>query len=540
MPALPAGSSRRLALIAAAALTLVSAAPANAAREIPVGVYNVNNSALTQGPSRIYAIRFVLDRPTRLARFYSGMNWEGVYADAAGPAPAEVRSPELRKGYPSPAPPSDLPDGWSPGIGREHYAHGTGGTIRARLVPMKPDGTPDLSRVLAEDTFPALRRYRQIKSQFGFDGRAGLVYSEFGGAPVPAGVPHFVVYQNVDSDPRENFVSINSPVTSVQAAGPNGRNTLDPDAHGAIAGLDPREAVAWSLNRGGSWGWGRQVGAGPIAGDYTMSGDDAVRLPWYSWQEPGSDAMHSNQPFYAYHESGRYTVKLRSAPQATTLTEAGGYGPEGNDVGIVTVRNLRTGAVGHTERLGNGMVKGALNPPVVVERGDSYEISNTGTVAKAEGDQFLQKMGLVGPGETPFKTVGHEYDRAELFALPHPWFAHAAAHSRHAPAAKRTRVFISRVSVVHRPSAGSRRSSVVRRLRIRGGSVGGQVASGRRVRARALIRGKWRVIGRARIVRGGRFVITGRTRVARERRGLRVRAVVRGVGRSRSVRVALR
>ena len=186
------------------------------------------------------------------------------------------------------------------------------------------------------------------------------------------------------------------------------------------------------------------------------------------------------------------------------------------------------------------MVKGALNPPVVVERGDSYEISNTGTVAKAEGDQFLQKMGLVGPGETPFKTVGHEYDRAELFALPHPWFAHAAAHSRHAPAAKRTRVFISRVSVVHRPSAGSRRSSVVRRLRIRGGSVGGQVASGRRVRARALIRGKWRVIGRARIVRGGRFVITGRTRVARERRGLRVRAVVRGVGRSRSVRVALR
>ena len=179
---------------------------------------------------------------------------------------------------------------------------------------------------------------------------------------MPAGVPHFVVYQNVDSDPRENFVSMNSPVTSVQAAGPNGRNTLDPDAHGAIAGLDPREAVAWSIDGGGSWGWGRQVGAGPIPGDYTMSGDDAVRLPWYSWQEPGSGAMHSNQPYYAYHESGRYTLRLRSAPHATTLTEAGGYGPEGKDVGIVTVRNLRTGAVGHTERLGSGMVKGALQP----------------------------------------------------------------------------------------------------------------------------------------------------------------------------------
>ena len=88
---------------------ILSAAPANAAREIPVGVYNVNNSALTQGPSRMYAIRFVLDQPTRLGRFYSGMNWEGVYADAAGPAPAEIRSSELRKGYPSPPPPSDLP-----------------------------------------------------------------------------------------------------------------------------------------------------------------------------------------------------------------------------------------------------------------------------------------------------------------------------------------------------------------------------------------------------------------------------------------------
>ena len=248
---------------------LLSAAPANAAREIPVGVYNVNNSALTQGPSRMYAIRFVLDQPTRLARFYSGMNWEGVYADAAGPAPAEIRSSELRKGYPSPAAAvQTFPRAGRPARGALHYAHGSGGTIRARLVPMNADGTPDLSHVLAEDTFPALRRYRQIKSQFGIDGRSGLVYSDFGGTPVPAGVPHFVVYQNVDSDPRENFVSMNSPVTSVQAAGPNGRNTLDPDAHGAIAGLDPREAVAWSTDGGG------QLGLGPAG----RRGTDPGRL----------------------------------------------------------------------------------------------------------------------------------------------------------------------------------------------------------------------------------------------------------------------
>lgn len=543
MPAVPAPIARRLALTAAivfASLAAAAPTPAGAAREIPVGVYNVNNSALTQGPSRIYAIRFVLDRPARIERFYSGMNWEGVYADASGtPAPAEIRSSDLRKGYPSPPPPSDLSGSWSPGSGRPHYAHGTGGTIRARLVPMKPDGTPNLSHVLAEDTFQALARYRQIKSRFGFSGRSGLVYSDFGGMHVPAGVPHLVIYQNVDPAPRQNFVSLNSPVTSVQAAGPNGRNTLNPNAHGAIAGLDPREAVAWSLDGGGSWGWGRQVGDGPIPGDYTMSGDDAVRLPWYSWQEPGSGAMHSNQPYYAYHESGRYTVRLKSAPRATTLTEAGGYGPEGKAVGVVTVRNLRTAAVGRTEWLGSGMAKGALNPPVAVERGDTYEISNTGTVAKAEGDIFLQRMGLVGPGDTPFETVGHEYDRAELFALPHPWFAEGVRAPASSPAARGARVFVSRAGVVRRPAGASRRFWRSRRLRVRGGIDRGRVPAGRRVVVKARLRGRWRVIGRSRVRRGHRFVITGSTRMAAHRRGLKVRAVVPGFGRSRSVRIAL-
>ena len=125
---------------------LVGAAPASAKRSIPVGIYNVNNSALTQGPSRIYAMRFVLDRPARIYRMYSGMNWEGTYVDELNQAaPVEIRSGALNKGYPSPPPPTNLPAGWTPGTGRLHYAHGNGGTIRARLVPMRLDGTPDMS-----------------------------------------------------------------------------------------------------------------------------------------------------------------------------------------------------------------------------------------------------------------------------------------------------------------------------------------------------------------------------------------------------------
>jgi hypothetical protein len=95
-------------------------------------------------------------------------------------------------------------------------------------------------------------------------------------------------------------------------------------------------------------------------------------------------------------------------------------------VGVVTVRNVRTGQVGTTASLGTGLTRGALSPPVGIAAGDTYEISNSGEVAKAEGDVFLQKMGLVGPGKTPWETVGNEYDRAELFALPHPWFIRAS------------------------------------------------------------------------------------------------------------------
>ena len=429
----PLGASPRariLSMLATAVCTsavLVSAAPVAAKRSIPVGIYNVNNSALTQGPSRIYAMRFVLDRPAHIFRMYSGMNWEGTYVDELNQmAPVEIRSGALNKGYPSPPPPANLPAGWTPGTGRLHYAHGNGGTIRARLVTMRPDGTPDMSNVLAEETYPALKRYKEIKSNFGFSGRAGMTYSNFGGVSIPADIPHFLIYQNVNPNPRENFVSLNSPVVAEAAAGPNGRNTLDRNAPGAIAGLDPREAVAWSLDGGISWGWGRQVGGGPVPGDYTMSGDDAVRLPWYAWQEQSGAPLQSNQPYYAYTASGSYTLRVKSAPVTTKLTEAGGYAPVGASVGVVTVRNVRTGQVGKTASLGTGLVKGGLSPAVDVAVGDTYEISNSGTVTKAEGDVFLQKMGLIGPSKTPYETVGQEYDRAELFALPHPWFVQAS------------------------------------------------------------------------------------------------------------------
>jgi hypothetical protein len=407
-----------------------------AAREIPIGLYNVNDA---QGhdslaKSRLYAIRFVLDKPKTIYRFFSGFKLDGVYTDGGGAAaPAEIRSkcldkrvgpcPEANASYQ--APPESLPKGWATGEAKVGYAHGDGGVILARLVGMKEDGTPDLSSVIAEEEFNPVDRYNEIKSAYKISGKSGMLYANFGGASLEANAPYFVVYTNNAVKPEFNYVSFNSPVTNASVAGPNGTNTLNPDAAGAIAGLDPREAVAWSLNGGTSWGWGHKVGEGALFGDYTGSGDSDVKLPWYGWQTSSLAALESNQPYYAYTEAGEYTLSVTNGPRAATVTEAGGYAPEGSTVGAVTV-TAKAGSA-KTGVLGSGLQKGVLSAPVQISPGETFTISNVDPsserrVAKAEGDAFLQQLGLVGAGK-PYSTAENGYDRAELFVSPHPLFA---------------------------------------------------------------------------------------------------------------------
>jgi hypothetical protein len=412
---------------------------ATAARDIPIGIYNVNDA---QGhhpikEQRLYAIRFVLDKPKMLYRFFSGFNLEGVYTDGKGTsAPEDIRTKcqDKRTALACPgeefnsqfqAPPASLPLGWTKGKGRIGYAHGNGGELWARLVGMKEDGTPDLSSPLAEEKFNPVDRYNAIKSAYKIGGRSGMLYAEFGSVSLEADTPYFVVYTNIAAKPDFDYVSFNSPVTNASVAGPNGTNTLDPDATGAIAGLDPREAVAWSTNGGLTWGWGKAVGSGSLFGDYEGEGDSAVKMPWYAWQTSAEAALESNQPYYAYTEAGEYTLSVTNGPRAATVTEAGGYAPEGFTVGAVTV-TAKSGSA-KTGVLGSGLQKGALSAPVQIAPNETFTISNVDAgairkVAKAEGDAFLQQLGLVGAG-TPYSTAGNEYDRAELFVSPHPLFA---------------------------------------------------------------------------------------------------------------------
>jgi hypothetical protein len=387
-----------LGMLSAAALA--AAAPAaDAQRGIPVGMYNVDNQVMNSG-RYLYALRFVVDHDTTIHRFISGFTLEG-----SRPFVSMRRRGMIRSSRPG-------------------YAGGTGGTIRARLVRVRPDGTPDLRAVLAEETVGAVRRWRQSSRAFGVPRsfQTMLLYFEFGGVPIRAGVPYAVVYQNREPRPGTNWFSENSPTVRASEAGPNGRNTLNPAARGAIAGLDPREAVGWSTNRGRSWVWGRRVGEGHTSGAHAGSTrtDDGARLPWYGWQPAPGVAPRSNQPWYAYKRRGNYRLRVGPVTAPQVLSQAGGYAPLGSYVGEVTVSNLATGAVGRTRLLGGGIASGNLWPPVPVAPGETYEISHSGTVLRQEGDEFIRRTfgaDTLSAGGT-VQTIGAPSAQAQLFALP--------------------------------------------------------------------------------------------------------------------------
>jgi hypothetical protein len=180
----------------------------------------------------------------------------------------------------------------------------------------------------------------------------------------------------------------------------------------------------------------------------------SARLPWYGWQTSPQSAPESNQPYYAYLARGNYILVARDVPRTTRLTRAGGYAPAARSVGVVTVTNRSTGQSARTPPLGSGIVHGRLSRPITVAAGQSYEIRHTGTVFKAEADEFILRIFRVGTegranGRWPFETRGHGADRAELFTLPHPYFARAAGR----PA--RVRVAAERVVSVGCPTRRS-------------------------------------------------------------------------------------
>ena len=165
------------------------------------------------------------------------------------------------------------------------------------------------------------------------------------------------------------------------------------------------------------------MAAARFFGDYEGSGDSAVKLPWYAWQTSAEATPESNQPYYAYSEAGEYTLSVTNGARAATVTEAGGYAPEGFTVGAVTVSEI-----GQRQNRGAGgwPAEGRSGAPVQIAPGETFTISNIDggavrKVAKAEGDAFLQQLNLavLASLTQPPKTAMTEL---AFSVYPHPLF----------------------------------------------------------------------------------------------------------------------
>jgi len=392
-----------LAVLAGATVALGCGTPADAARNphAGVGIGAVENNPI-RSREDFLAERIVLDADTRMRWFITGFNLEGVHYDARGrPAPREIRSSRFRKPR-LPAPPRR--GKWTPGGGRTGYANGNGGQIWFRLLPAKANGRPDFDHPIASERINAVTAYRRSKEEFG-TGLTQLIGFRVN-KTVPAG-EYVAVFGNSSARPAVHFFSTNLPTTV--GGGPNVRDERDPAAPGALGGLDPRETVMWSRNRGASWVFGSRVGDGPLFGYYDAGRHR--RLPWYGWQEKKGERAVPGQPFNGYGPLEKSPTLRVKAGSSTTLTRAGGFSSSPGRIGTVTVET-RAGRATTTQSLGRGLASAPLDRPLAVAAGETYTITTTGSVPLARADQYVRRTF----GTLPWTTVGEDGDRAELFA----------------------------------------------------------------------------------------------------------------------------
>jgi hypothetical protein len=152
-------------------------------------------------------------------------------------------------------------------------------------------------------------------------------------------------------------------------------------------------------------------------------------------------------------------------------------------------------------------------------------------VLKAEGDSFIRSTFRIGTGAWSFETLGQEYDRAQLFTV-------GAEGVKAGPVVVR-RVTISIPSRAGKAARARGRAKRAGRLRFFG-RVAGPARVGARVFIQVRDRRNWRRVGSTKVGVNGRIRFHRWTKLSTAGAKPRARAMVRGIGRSRPVRVAVR
>jgi hypothetical protein len=369
--------------------------PQSTNRDIPVSPAGYLGNFNLTSRSYVMANRFVLDKDTTIDRWYANIVGEGT--DCVG--------------------------------GRTGYGDGDGGTLYGRIVEVNQTTGMPTGTVLGEERVNGCESWRRAKAEFGLIQTHAAHFFQFSPVTLKGDKMYAFLLSNVASNPgygtwrsgqeNGNHMSTDHNFAPLSQMGPHGKNTLDPNASGALYGLDPRETTMWSGDSGGSWKFGDQVG-------WYQLGNGRGRM----WTGAGYRIAGTNKsvahgwPYNNDPGEGSATVTFKSAPKAVTITQAGGSSSAGA-VGAVTVTNLRTGESGTTGSLGTGLSRGNLSRPVNISAGDSYTVKNTGVVDTGDGHR-AKVFGLGQQSPFLYSSVGSkvasQYDRPMLFATPHPYY----------------------------------------------------------------------------------------------------------------------
>jgi hypothetical protein len=231
------------------------------------------------------------------------------------------------------------------------YGGGSSGILRATTHPVRRDGRPRASTVLAQQEL--------VPAQSASGGSIALRM----GFGVEAGQEFATIIQNSAPDPSRDYFSANFLFVRRGLLGANARNEREPKAWDARYGLDPRELVGFSRDGGATW----RLPGGP----YGPNGGRAF-LPTYV-QEFVNGVREGQVYYWGRPISGMVTMVYHARSRPWTITHIGASSAGGSaDVALAIDDVPRATA---TLR-GTGFVSAKINP-VVVPPGSNVELTTT-------------------------------------------------------------------------------------------------------------------------------------------------------------------
>jgi hypothetical protein len=231
------------------------------------------------------------------------------------------------------------------------YAAGSTGVLLATTYPVRRDGRPRTSAVLAKTRLTPGRR------QWG--GSLALPLQIW----VRAGQEFATVVRNAAANARRDYFSANFLYAGRGLVGANARNERSASASDAHYGLDPRELVGYSGDGGKTW----HLPGGP----YGVRGGRSF-IPTYVQQY--ADGTFEGQGYYwAAPVSGRVTMVFPDVVRDWTITRIGAFANGGSAEVVVAVNGARR--AGH--RLEGSGFLAVRVPEIRVEKGSTVTVTTT-------------------------------------------------------------------------------------------------------------------------------------------------------------------